>query len=292
MSTIESKITAEYDGFIVKDYLRKVLQISSRKIKKLKAMDDGILLNSHHAIVVDKLCKGDMLSISFTDEEKSYDFSEIEPDIIFEDEYYLYVNKPANMTVYKCGDVKENLLSSVCGYYSKLGKNLVFRPFYRLDKDTTGVIVIAKDPLIMNSTEIEKAYYAVCEGEVSDCGVVSNRIQLEENSRIKRAAGQSGEIAITAFDTIKSTADFSLVKFKLFTGRTHQIRVHMSYLGHPLCGDDLYGGSMEIISRQALHCKTVLVKNSVIGYEKLVSIDFPDDMKNSFPGLCVSEDRS
>ncbi len=292
MSSIESKITAEYDGFLIKDYLRKVLQISSRKIKKLKAMDDGILLNSKHAIVVDKLCKEDILSISFTDEDKCYDFSEIEPDIVYEDDYYLYVNKPANMTVYKCGDVKENLLSSVCGYYAKLGKSLVFRPFYRLDKDTTGVIVVAKDPLIMNSTEIEKAYYAVCEGEVSDCGIVSNKIQLEENSRIKRVAGRCGEIAITAFSTVKRTANFSLVKFKLFTGRTHQIRVHMNYLGHPLCGDDLYGGSLEIISRQALHCKTVLVKNPVIGYEKFISVDFPDDMKKSFPNLCVSENRS
>ncbi len=292
MSSIESKITAEYDGFIIKDYLRKVLQISSRKIKKLKAMDDGIMLNSKHAIVVDELCEGDVLSVNFTDEEKNYDFSDIEPDIVYEDDFYLYVNKPANMTVYKCGDVKENLLSSVCGFYSRLGKNLVFRPFYRLDKNTTGVVVIAKDPLIMNSTEIEKSYYAVCEGKVVNSGVVSNRIQLEENSRIKREAGCFGEIASTAFETVNKTEKFSLVKFKLFTGRTHQIRVHMNYLGHPLCGDDLYGGSMDVISRQALHCKTVLVKNPVIGYEKFISIDFPDDIKKSFPSLCVSENRS
>ncbi len=292
MSSIESKITAEYDGFIIKDYLRKVLQISSRKIKKLKAMDDGIMLNSKHAIVVDELREGDILSVNFTDEEKNYDFSDIEPDIVYEDDFYLYVNKPANMTVYKCGDVKENLLSSVCGFYSRLGKNLVFRPFYRLDKDTTGVVVIAKDPLIMNSTEIEKSYYAVCEGKVVNSGVVSNRIQLEENSRIKREAGCFGEIASTAFETVNKTEKFSLVKFKLFTGRTHQIRVHMNYLRHPLCGDDLYGGSMDVISRQALHCKTVLVKNPVIGYEKFISIDFPDDMKESFPSLCGSENRS
>ncbi len=289
MSRIESEITAQYDGFLIKDYLRRVLQISSRKIKKLKAMEDGILLNSKHAIVVDRLCKGDILCVNFTDEEKTYDFSETEPEIIYEDDFYLYVNKPSGMTVYKCGDVKENLLSSVCGYYAKLGKNLVFRPFYRLDKDTTGVVVIAKDPLIMNSTTIEKFYYAVCEGETFDDGVVSNKIKLADGSKIRREAGEDGETATTAFKTIKASENLSLVKFKLFTGRTHQIRVHMSFLGHPLCGDDLYGGSLDLISRQALHCKTVLVKNPVIGYEKFVNIEFPDDMKKSFPNLCNGE---
>ncbi len=289
MSRIESEITAQYDGFLIKDYLRRVLQISSRKIKKLKAMEDGILLNSKHAIVVDRLCKGDILCVNFTDEEKMYDFSETEPEIIYEDDFYLYVYKPSGMTVYKCGDVKENLLSSVCGYYAKLGENLVFRPFYRLDKDTTGVVVIAKDPLIMNSTTIEKFYYAVCEGETFDDGVVSNKIKLADGGKIRREAGEDGETATTAFKTIKASENLSLVKFKLFTGRTHQIRVHMSFLGHPLCGDDLYGGSLDLISRQALHCKTVLVKNPVIGYEKFVNIEFPDDMKKSFPNLCNGE---
>lgn len=291
MSHIESKITAEYNGFIIKDYLKKVLQISSRQIKKLKALDDGILLNSKHAIVIDKLCEGDVLSVNMTEEEREYEYSDTVPDIIYEDDYYLYVNKPYNMTVYKCGDVKENLLSSVCGFFAKLGRSIVFRPFYRLDKDTTGVVVIAKDPLIMNSTEVNKFYYAVCEGELENAGVVSNRIQLEEGSRIKREAGNEGETACTAFQKVKSDGEFSLVKFKLFTGRTHQIRVHMSYLGHPLCGDDLYGGSLSVINRQALHCKTVLVKNPVIGYEKLIDTEFPDDMRNSFPNLCISEEK-
>ncbi|MDO4459624.1 MAG: RluA family pseudouridine synthase [Clostridia bacterium] len=287
MASYKFIIENKHDGFQIKEYLKKVASVSSRQIKKLKAYPDGILLNGEHAIVIDVLHENDILEINSHDDVKQYDYSGTVPDIVFEDENYLVVNKPYNMTVYLCGDVKENLLSSVCGFYHEKGIDFVFRPFYRLDKDTSGLVIIAKNALIMNSTEIEKDYYAVCEGEVPSHGMIDTRIGLMEGSRIRREAGEKGETALTEYTTLGFDGANSLVKLKIYTGRTHQIRVHMSSIGYPLCGDDLYDGHMDIIPRQALHCKTVTIRNKLINYEKTIDTDFPDDIRNAFPKLCT-----
>ena len=286
MASYTFRIETEHEGFTIKDYLRKAAGISSRQLKKLKCAPGGILVNGLHAIVTDRLSSGDELAINSPEEAVSYDFSPTEPDIVYENENYIVVNKPSNMTVYLCGNVRENLLSSVCGYYAAKGISLKFRPFYRLDKDTSGLVLLAKNALIMNSTVIVKEYFAVCEGKVPEKGFVCAPISLSPGSRIRRRADGDGEYALTNFERAAFDGVNSLVKLKLETGRTHQIRVHMSHIGYPLCGDDLYGGSMDIIPRQALHCGKLSVSSELTGFTAGFDSDFPEDMKKAFPKLC------
>lgn len=286
MAEFSYVIDAAHDGVSVKDYLKKELGLSTRTIIALKKIPRGILIGGEHARSVDILRENDVLSLNTPEESTDYEVSYEPVDIVHEDENFLLVNKDFGSTVYKCGEVERNLHSAVAGYYQKQGKNVVFRPFYRLDKDTTGIVVVAKNGLVMKNTELRKDYYAVCEGEVPEEGIKVGNIALCENSRIKRrVVTEGGEYAETHFWRIAFDGKHSLVKFNLVTGRTHQIRVHMSDMGHPLAGDDLYGGSLEFIPRQALHCKSVSLNNKALSLEGFYDTEFPDDMKKAFSGL-------
>lgn len=275
-----------HHGCNVKDYLKHQLGLSTRAIIALKKIPNGIQINGVHARSIDILKADDVLSLNTPQEDTSYEISDDPVDIIYEDENFLLVGKDFGVTVYKCGEVPKNLHAAVAGYYASLGKNVVFRPFYRLDKDTTGIVVIAKNSLVMKNTELRKDYYAVCEGLVPDRGVCTGNIALCEDSRIKRRVVlEGGEYAETHYERISFDGRHSLVKFRLVTGRTHQIRVHMSDMGHPLAGDDLYGGSLNYIGRQALHCKSVAIRNKALGLEGFYDTQFPEDMKKAFSDL-------
>ena len=286
MAAFSYVIDNEHNGCDVKSYLKNHLGLSTRTIINLKKNPDGIQINGIHARSIDILKENDILSLNTPEENTSYEISHDPVEVIYEDDNFLLVGKDYGVTVYKCGEVEKNLHAAVAGYYDSLGKKVVFRPFYRLDKDTTGIVVIAKNGLVMKNTELQKDYYAVCEGLVPDKGVKIGNIALCENSRIKRrVVSEGGEYAETHFERIAFDGKHSLVKFRLITGRTHQIRVHMSDMGFPLAGDDLYGGSLEFIGRQALHCKSVAIKNEALNIDSFHDTEFPEDMKKAFSRL-------
>lgn len=277
-------IASEHNGMTIKSYLKNILRLSTRVIIKLKKVPDGITVCGSHAKTIDILHTDDLLSLHLPSEIKEYENSDVHIDIIFEDQNFLIINKPPRMTVYKCGNVEKNLLSAVSAYYSGMGESIVFRPFYRLDRDTSGIIAVAKNPLVMYGTVLKKEYFAVCQGLVPEIGTISEKIGLESGSKIKRTTG-FGDNATTEFQRISYDGENSLVKFILLTGRTHQIRVHMSSIGHPVCGDDLYGGNHEIIERQALHCKNLQLIVPAISMNTCFSADFPSDITGAFPKL-------
>ena len=184
------------------------------------------------------------------------------------------------------GHDRDSLLNRVAYYYGKTGQTPAFRPLYRLDRDTSGLVAVGKHRLAVSSAQQEKAYLAVCEGVLSGCGTVDVPIGLEVGSKIKRCCGTEGaQPAVTHWRAIAQREGHTLLELRLETGRTHQIRVHMAFLGHPLAGDDLYGGSCTCIARQALHCGRLLLSSRALQVSRLFSAPFPGDLLQSFPWL-------
>lgn len=286
MRRLDFLILKEYDGISVKDYSRKKLKMSARVFIKQKYADDGIMINGRRCKSNELLRSGDILSIQIPDDNAEYDAVDLGIDVIFEDEDFLIVNKRYGMPVHPSSTHKgDSLLNAVAFYYRKNGLKTAFRPIYRLDKDTSGIVVIAKNRLAVSSTKIDKDYFAVCEGVITGSGIIDEPIGLKKDSIMVREVGH-GVRAVTQWEAVKNDGIHSLIKCKLVTGRTHQIRVHFSSIGHPLAGDDLYGGGVKYINRQALHCKTVRISCEILSFNREVNIDFPDDMKNSFNKLC------
>ncbi len=277
MREIEFLIEEKDEGKQIRDYL-KAFGVSSALLTKLKKSEDGIRLNGEFARTIDILKSGDTLKISLDKSGNAPDRNDnLKIDKVYEDEDVLVVNKPAFMPVHESrnhrGDTLANAVSAI------IGENCAFRAVFRLDRDTSGLVLIAKNELAAAKLagKIKKDYYAVCEGFPGDQGTIDAPIKRMGDSIIKRCVCDDGERAVTHYRTITSNGDKSLVRLSLETGRTHQIRVHFSHIGHPLVGDTLYGNASKLINRQALHCKTIYFTQPVTNKKITVDCDFPDD---------------
>ena len=260
MKTIELKITDELSGKDIKSILFNHLKLSAHLVTKLKK-NDGIKLNFEHATVRKIVSSDDILTITLPDENsKNIPPTPIELDIIYEDEDILLVNKPAFMPTHpSIGNYKNTLANAVMYYYKDT--NFVFRAVNRLDRDTTGLVLIAKNQYSANilnqqikKRAIKKEYLAICSGiPENDIGTIEAPIGRIDKSIIKRAVSPDGQYAKTDYEVIGKENGNSLVKLTLHTGRTHQIRVHMAHIGCPLYADFIYGTEIEG-ERTRLHC--------------------------------------
>ena len=212
-------------------------------------------------------------------------------DIIFEDDSLIIINKPAGIPVHPSILHFDNSLSNGLAYYFQ-EKNIKkkIRPVNRLDKDTSGIVVFAKNEYIqeclikqMKSKKFLKEYFAILEGFLeTSSGTINASISRKEGSIIEREINSNGDISITHFELIKNFSakgkKLSLVKFKLETGRTHQIRVHSKYINHPILGDSLYGNNSNLISRQALHSYKISFIHPIINKNLEFKICLPKDI--------------
>ncbi len=220
-----------------------------------------IKVNNEPKKIVDKVKVGDIISICLEDQKITpIKKADIPINIVYEDEDLAIIDKQANLAVINTrrhfGQSLENALANIWG-------DFVYRPVNRLDKDTSGLMIIAKNQLahsILSETKIEKKYQALVEGELFGEGDIEAKIEREGDSIIKRKVSDAGKYAHTHYKVIKNYKEYTLVELTLYTGRTHQIRVHMAYINHPLLGDGIYGGRSEVmlengytITRQALH---------------------------------------
>ena len=247
----------------IKDFLRKN-HISSNLIKRLKKLSDGILVNGSHQNVTYKLNLGDILEINiddFIEDTNNYlEPKDIPLEIIYEDENITVVNKPSGMPTHESLNNRGASLANAL-LFRYQNKPYVFRATNRLDKDTSGVVVTANNRLyasylskMIKDGKVDKQYIAVVSGEITSDGEINAPIDRIGESIIKRAVREDGEEAITKYKVLKSSSKATVLLVTPITGRTHQIRVHMAHIGHPIIGDELYGGDTSDISRQALHC--------------------------------------
>lgn len=196
------------------------------------------------------------------------------------------INKPPNMPVHPSrGHYTGTLANALAYYYKNIGKNIKIRPINRLDKDTSGVVIFAKNSHIQylmskEETFISKKYIAVVKGMVpQDKGIIDMPIKRENIDSIKRIVSEDGQKAVTIYEVIDKNEKYSLLRIDLITGRTHQIRVHMSHIGHPIIGDELYGEVSPLIQRQGLHAEKISFEHPITNKTIELYADIPDDIK-------------
>ena len=283
---LEYKITNnKYDN--IKQVLKEEFYISDRLLKKLK-LNHQIFLNYIPVnINYSDLKIGDLISIVL-DFEEEYD--NIVPlksnlNIIYEDNYLLVVNKPSNMPVHpSCNHFEDSLSNIVKYYFDCIGLKRKIRIVNRLDKDTSGIVIFAKNEYIqealiqqMKNNTFKKEYLAVVDGRFKEkTGIINKPIARKENSIIERCVSLNGKESITKYEVLKEFNNYSFIKCILLTGRTHQIRVHLASINHPILGDSLYGKESKLINRQALHCYNInfihpIYKNNIQIIAKLTN---------------------
>lgn len=277
-------VPAQYDNTQAKWFLRNYCNISVRLITALKLVPLGISRNGELLRVIDTVFENDIIQIKLPEDNNEIEPVDIPLDICYEDDHIMVLNKPPYMPVHPThGHIDDTLANGVAFYLNNKNESFSFRAINRIDRDTTGLVLVAKHSYAASNLvkNVQKKYVAVCEGEILNSGTIDAKISLLPGHTIQRTAGTSdGVTAITHYNPILIKNGHTLVEFNLETGRTHQIRVHMSHINHPLAGDDMYGGSLEYIKRQALHCKTITFLHPVTHKEITVTTDLPEDMQN------------
>lgn len=259
---IEYKI--ENNKITINQILQNELKISSRLLFKL-IKNNKISLNENICDTRAIPDIGDIISIDFNYEEDNSNIipTKMELNIIYEDDWLLVVNKPAGIAIHpSILHYSDSLCNGIRFYFDTIGLKKKIRPVNRLDLNTSGLVVFAKCEYIqeclisqMKNNEFKKEYLAICKGYFEKkLGTINLPIARKENSIIERCISENGQPSITHYEVLKESNNYSLIKCILETGRTHQIRVHMSAIGHPLIGDSLYGYISDFIDRQALHC--------------------------------------
>lgn len=270
--------------------LKEQFLLSDRLITKLKKANK-IYLNSLPTYTKKSVTVGDTVSvlIDFEEDNSNIVASNIPLNIIYEDDYLLVLNKPANIAIHPSILHFDNSLSNgVKFYFDKLGLKKKIRIVNRLDRNTSGIVVFAKNEYIqeclikqMKTKELKKEYLAIAKGILkSKSDTLNFPIARKEGSIIERTVSSDGDSAITHYDVVKEFNNLSLVHIVLETGRTHQIRVHFSYIGHPILGDTLYGSPSELINRQALHSYKLTFIHPVTKKELILESSLPNDIKN------------
>ena len=275
----------------LKELLKAHFNISDRLLLKLKK-NNKILVNGKVANINSSLSPDDLVEVLLDFEEDNSNIVPVKMDlnILYEDDALLIVNKPAGIPVHPSMEhFTDSLSNGVRYYFDSINLKKKIRPVNRLDRNTSGIVIFAKNEYIqeclirqMKSGTFEKEYIAICEGKFErEDGVINAPICRKENSIIERCVNENGDTAITEYKVLKynETSNYSIVKCNLKTGRTHQIRVHMSYIGHPILGDTLYGNSSNLIQRQALHSYKVEFIHPISREEVTFIAELPSDMQ-------------
>jgi 23S rRNA pseudouridine1911/1915/1917 synthase len=281
-------INEEHEGRMIKEFLKEK-EISRIALTDIKFKGGKILVNNIEVNVRYLLKADDIVTVIFPPENPSEGVigEKIELEILFEDPFILVVNKPAGMsTIPSREHPNGSLANALVGYYEEIGIRATSHIVTRLDRDTSGIVLIAKQRHVhhllskqQQNGHVKRTYEAFAQGSLKlEMGSIEEPIGRKTDSIIEREVRIDGQYACTHYKVLKRYKDFTHVELQLETGRTHQIRVHMSFIGHPLLGDDLYGGNLILIERQALHCKKIHFIHPFNGREMTFTAPLPLDM--------------
>jgi len=284
---IEYRVTKDNDNQKVSQILKSRLKFSRGEIRRIKRCA-GLMVNDQTVRLNALVKEGDLIRVNFQDDDAQPVIPQDIPlNILFEDEHILVVNKPFNMLVHPLSyHVLNTLANGVIYHWQQQGHNSKFRAVSRLDKDTSGAILVAKSSYSchqlseqMKNGLCQREYLAVVHNRLTmDSGIIDLPIGRPDDDSLIFGVTAQGKDAITHFNVIQRFDSGSLVKLRLGTGRTHQIRVHMKHLGHSLMGDDLYGGSLDLILRQALHSWRLEFNHPVTKEKMQLEAPLPTDM--------------
>lgn len=313
-------VPPEDDGVLLRTILRRRLNLSRRLVARLKQTERGITVNGERRLANSKVAAGDLVEVRM-ETELSEDIlpQEMLLDILYEDKDLLVLNKPAGIVVHPTkGYYTGTLANGVMYHWQQRGERFRFRPVHRLDQDTSGVLCVAKNPFVhqhiaeqMKANQVEKEYLAIVHGRVeTQSGTVEAPIDRNPEAPAYRIVTPAGYPAVTHYRVVKRLKGATLLGIMLETGRTHQIRVHMAYLGHPLLGDSMYGdaeadrrlwsagnggqaglvegkmdGQWEPIRRQALHASRLSLVHPVTKQRMTFHAPLPDDFARALSWL-------
>lgn len=288
---MEIVITEAENEKCLRDYLKKDLGMSRAELSHLKSLETGIMINGVRVTVRAVLAAGDVLFLDRNDAAAGENVmpGDIPLDIIYEDDDIIALNKPAGMPTHPShGHYYDTLANGLAFYFAKKSIPFVFRAVNRLDRDTSGIVLVAKNRASayrisseMSRGGIKKTYIAAAVGAVYQSGTVIANIKRRFESIIERTVcpENEGQYAETRYAPLYTDGKVTLLEVRPVTGRTHQIRVHMAYIGHPLCGDTLYGEESELIGRQALHCSRLEFTHPTTGERITLTAPLKGDME-------------
>ncbi|WP_089281779.1 RluA family pseudouridine synthase [Anaerovirgula multivorans] len=249
------------DQCSIKDVLRKKLNISSRLLTKLKK-NKSIFINNSYVKYHQLVSNGDIIKVVMTEKPSQFEAEDIPFNIVYEDVDVIIVDKQPGIVTHPTKSHFTGTIANAAQYYlDKKAMNCRIRFVNRLDMDTSGLLIIAKNPYThhvlseqMKEDQVEKRYIAFVEGVIeNDWDTINEAIYRPTDDAVKRVVDPRGQQSITKYKVLERYRNATLIEVQLLTGRTHQIRVHMHHLGHPLIGDHLYGQTSDLINRQALH---------------------------------------
>lgn len=286
MEIIEYKIHKRFDNITLGEFFS--LFYLGKTNKHLLIQNKCVFINGLEAKITDFLHESDTLGIRI-DESINVPLSEVEADVVYEDDYLLIVNKPVGLLIHDDGNNDtDTLVNRVARYFFKHKINRNIRYLHRIDKETSGLVVFVKDFLTysilsheIETHELKREYLALVHGRIcNNEGIINKPIGRDRHVSKKFRVGESknSKPSLTHYYLIKNYASYAYIRLLLETGRTHQIRVHMSSIDHPLLGDTLYGGKKTKINRVALHSFRVSMIHPYTQERIIVEIDEPDDM--------------
>ena len=290
---IEYTITEPYTGCTVEEFL-KSRGYSHRLVVYLRNTEGSLTVKGQPVYTIHRLQPGEVLKVVLTEDNPSRSIVPVNLplSIVYEDEDILVINKEAGVPIHPSQGHHDNTLANaVAWYYSQKGETFTDRAINRLDRDTTGLLILAKNALSasilsaqMKKREIHRTYQAIVKGvPIPESGTIDAPIARKEGSAIERCVDfEKGERAVTHYRVLDSRNDYSLVQLSLETGRTHQIRVHMGYLGHPLLGDYLYYPDFSRIKRVSLHSYALSFTHPMTGSPLTFRAPLPEDMADLF----------
>ncbi len=291
--SVDYVVMAEDAGEKFKDIIFTKMNVSSRLIRKCDKKTQ-ILCNGQPVSMKYRVKETDRLSIVLPIEHNQFEPQKMDIECLYEDEDILVVNKPPFMVVHPTKGVKSGTLANgISHYFNKQNYDMKIRFINRIDRDTSGIVLVAKNSYAqsvlleqMQLNKVDKRYYALVDGVVAnDRGTIDAPIGKKNDGDIHREVFEGAKKSISHYKVIKRFDNATLLEVKIETGRTHQIRVHLQYIGHPIMGDELYGGSTDKIKRQALHCIKMSFNLPKDNSHVDISCDLPEDIKMCYNDL-------